>query len=89
LIGNINFSVTGLDVAMIVIVYLFTQIIRIAMIALFYPLLAWIGYGVTINEAIFISWSGVRGAIGITLALVLARSSSQGGIVTFSEEEGE
>ena len=75
LIGNINFSVSWMDVGVIVLVYVLIQLIRAVMVLLFYPLLARVGYGVSVSEALFVTWSGVRGAISVTLALVLLRSS--------------
>ena len=60
IIGNIKFSISALDIGMIFLVYLLTQLIRIIMVAFFYPYLQYAGYGMTIKEAAFVCWSGVR-----------------------------
>ena len=60
IIGNIKFSISALDIGMIFLVYLLTQLIRIVMVAFFYPYLQYAGYEMTIKEAAFVCWSGVR-----------------------------
>jgi len=87
LIGHIEFKVHSYDFIAIVVVYLLTQLIRVVMVAFFYPFLSWTGYGMSVREAAFVSWSGVRGAICITLALVVNRSTATN-YLTVSAENG-
>ena len=42
------------------------------MVLLFSPILSRLGYGLHLNDAIVIIWGGLRGAIGLTLALEVA-----------------
>lgn len=42
------------------------------MIAIFFPCLRKIGYGLNWKESIILSWGGLRGAIGLALSLMLA-----------------
>lgn len=45
--------------------------IRFLCIFLHFPALRRLGYGMTWQEAVVISWSGLRGAIGLALALLV------------------
>lgn len=47
------------------------QVIRIVMLVLAWPLLNWWGYVISPQEAVVLSWSGLRGAVGISLALYI------------------
>mmetsp|Transcript_21394 Transcript_21394/g.32963 ORF Transcript_21394/g.32963 Transcript_21394/m.32963 type:complete len:604 (+) Transcript_21394:235-2046(+) len=59
------------DWGYLVVLYLFANIIRFFLIFTFYPLNRRIGLGTNWREAVFTSWGGLRGAVGITLALAL------------------
>lgn len=45
------------------------QVIRTAMIIMSWPLLNGLGYPVQPQEAVVLCWSGLRGAVGLSLAL--------------------
>ena len=49
---------------------------RAIVMALFYPLMSRIGYGVPPKDAIVAWWGGLRGAIGLALALIVANEYS-------------
>jgi NhaP-type Na+/H+ or K+/H+ antiporter len=51
--------------------YIFALIIRCFIIALFYPVLKRIGAGITWQAATVAAWGGLRGAVGLALALVM------------------
>jgi len=51
--------------------YILVNVIRFALIFGFYPLLARIGLGLNWHEALFLGYSGLRGAVGIALAVSL------------------
>eukprot|EP00873_Tetraselmis_striata_P035094 jgi/Tetstr1/455358/TSEL_042192.t1 len=53
-------------------IYVVCVVIRFISIAIHFPVLRLIGYGMTWQEAIVISWSGLRGAIGLALALLVS-----------------
>lgn len=60
------------DVAVLFLVYIGLNLIRMLMVALFYPLMKRSGYGLSIREAVILSWGGLRGALGLTLALMVS-----------------
>ena len=45
--------------------------IRLAMLYILKPLLVKTGYGITSNEIIVLCYGGLRGALGLTLALMV------------------
>jgi NhaP-type Na+/H+ or K+/H+ antiporter len=46
-------------------------IIRYICVFLFYPCLSRMGYGLTISQAVLVSYGGLRGAVGLCLAMVV------------------
>ena len=62
-----------------VMLYVFAIPIRYAVVALFYPLLQRMGYGMTWQGAVVAGWGGLRGAVGLALALVMKTEMAQGG----------
>lgn len=55
------------------ILYLGIQLIRASSVALFMPLLKRIGIGITREKAIVLVWGGLRGAVSLALALIIAQ----------------
>ena len=43
------------------------------MIGMFSPLLSRIGYGMSWRSGVAMTWGGLRGAVGLTLGLMVAR----------------
>eukprot|EP01034_Spumella_vulgaris_P023862 gene23862-30138_t len=64
----------GRDVIYIVVLYLFFMASRAVMMMLCFPILSRIGNKCTVNEALFVTWGGLRGAVSMAIALVLSRS---------------
>ncbi|MGL4851190.1 MAG: cation:proton antiporter [Phocaeicola sp.] len=64
-----NFTWT--DLGIVFIVYIGLNLIRGTMIFLFLPIMRRFNYGLTIKEAIVLSWGGLRGALGLVLALLV------------------
>jgi len=62
------------DVLMLGIVYVIIFIVRAIVIALFYPVMKNIGYGMTLKNAYVLWYGALRGAIGLALALIVANS---------------
>jgi len=54
-----------------ILLYLFALVIRSIIVALFFPLLQRLGYGITWQGAVVATWGGLRGAVGLALAIVM------------------
>lgn len=63
--------ITLSDVGKGVASYIFLIFIRYIAVFLFYPCLSRMGYGFTIPQAILVSYGGLRGAVGLALAIVV------------------
>ncbi|GBN66592.1 Sodium/hydrogen exchanger 10, partial [Araneus ventricosus] len=60
------------DALLVLGTYVVLTVLRGIMIALLYPLLKCTGYGLTWKESIVLAWGGLRGAVGVALALMFA-----------------
>ncbi|KAL4516515.1 hypothetical protein Ndes2526A_g05070 [Nannochloris sp. 'desiccata'] len=69
-------TITKTDWGWAVVLWLFLVAIRTAMVVLFYPLLRLGQYGINWKDGIVLSWSGLRGAVGLTLALIIYYSDN-------------
>ncbi|EPS60610.1 salt overly sensitive 1, partial [Genlisea aurea] len=49
--------------------YLFVQVSRMVVVCALFPLLQYFGYGMDWKEAIILVWSGLRGAVALSLSL--------------------
>jgi NhaP-type Na+/H+ or K+/H+ antiporter len=47
----------------------FVQISRVVVVGVLYPLLRHFGYGMDLKEATVLVWSGLRGAVALSLSL--------------------
>lgn len=67
-------SITWWSIAEVFLIYIGLNIIRFIMITLIFPLLniKGLGYGLTKKEGILLGWGGLRGALGMTLALMVS-----------------
>ena len=91
-------DIIGSDWGYLFLLYILLLAIRFVSIILFFPVMRKQGYGFTLRECIMTWWGGLRGAVGLTLALTIrsvaaaqgeARISSQatffmGGIVVLT-----
>lgn len=59
------------DLWVLAIIYIGVHVVRAIMIALHYPLIKNIGYGLDRKDAAVLWWGGLRGAIALALALVV------------------
>ena len=66
-----NANPTGMDFAILGLVYLAIHIVRAINMGVFYPLMKKAGYGLPPRDAIVVWWGALRGAIGLALALVV------------------
>ena len=78
----------GPDIANIFVIFLLMQVIRCIMVLFLYPCLVNMGKGCTVNEAMFIAFSGLRGAICISLGLSFSLAS-QSNLTKISPNEGQ
>lgn len=61
----------------LVLLYVFIQVSRIVVVAVLYPFLRYFGYGMDWKEATILGWSGLRGAVALSLSLSVKRSSDR------------
>ena len=61
-----------------VVLWVMLTLIRIGMTIMFFPLLRLGAYGIDWRDAIVVAWSGLRGAVGLTLALMVYYSKDLG-----------
>jgi NhaP-type Na+/H+ or K+/H+ antiporter len=71
---KVNFA--PVDFLILAIVYVGIHIARAVVIAMFFPAMRNIGYGLTAKDATVAWWGGLRGAIGLALALIVASEES-------------
>ncbi|TVR74139.1 MAG: hypothetical protein EA408_03345 [Marinilabiliales bacterium] len=64
------------DLLILLILYFATIIIRALVITGFYPLMARVGYGLSKKDGVVVWWGGLRGAISLALALIVASEMS-------------
>lgn len=58
--------------AILLLVYIALNIIRYITIMMIYPIMKRSGYGLNKKESIILTWGGLRGALGMTLALMVS-----------------
>lgn len=58
--------------AILLLVYIALNIIRYITIMMLYPIMKHSGYGLNKKESIILTWGGLRGALGMTLALMVS-----------------
>ena len=61
----------GNQVALNFLLWIFLGFIRAAVVAVFAPILTKIGYGLSAKEAAVLVWGGLRGAVSLSLALLI------------------
>ena len=57
---------------MLILIYIFLNLFRYAMISMLYPVMKRMGYGLTKRESVILTWGGLRGALAMTLALMVS-----------------
>ena len=55
--------------------YLWAHVIRFSLICLFWPILNRLGYGMNFRQVLLSSYAGLRGAVGLALALIVDAST--------------
>jgi len=64
--------------------YVACTVIRFLLVGLFYPIMSRLGYGFTRNEAIVLAWGGLRGAVGLALAIDIQYNFYKGPCSSYS-----
>jgi NhaP-type Na+/H+ or K+/H+ antiporter len=59
----------GTSWGFLLLLYVFVLISRVVVVGVLYPLLRHFGYGLDLKEAIILVWSGLRGAVALSLSL--------------------
>lgn len=70
-----HFERHGTSWGYLILLYVFVQFSRIIVVGLLYPFLRYFGYGLDWKEAIILVWSGLRGAVALSLSLSVKRAS--------------
>ncbi len=68
-------DVTLTHILILLAVYVGVTLARAIMVQLFFPIMSRNGYGMTKQQAVVLVWSGLRGATGLCLALMVANST--------------
>ncbi|MCB0401724.1 MAG: cation:proton antiporter [Flavobacteriales bacterium] len=63
------------DLLILFLIYIAISVVRAIVIALFYPAMKRIGYGLNKKDAVILWYGALRGAIGLALALIVAGTS--------------
>ncbi|KAF9623417.1 hypothetical protein IFM89_003001 [Coptis chinensis] len=58
----------------LILLYVFVQVSRIIVVGTLYPFLRYFGYGLDWKEATILVWSGLRGAVALSLSLSVKRT---------------
>ncbi len=64
---------SNLDWRMLAYLYVGIHVVRAMVIVLFYPIMKRTGYGLPWRDGVVLWWGGLRGAVGLSLALVVAQ----------------
>ncbi|KAK4754515.1 hypothetical protein SAY87_002619 [Trapa incisa] len=80
-----DFLTQGTSWGYLVLLYIFVQVSRLIVVLVLFPFLRYFGYGLDWKEATILTWSGLRGAVALSLSLSVKRSS---GTASLSSETG-
>lgn len=60
------------NIGILLLLYIGLNLIRFLMIMMLYPVMKHLGYGLSKRESVILTWGGLRGALGMTLALMVS-----------------
>ncbi len=69
-------SFTVKDFLILILIYIAILVVRAIVLLIFYPLMKRIGYGLSPKDGVVAWWGGLRGAIGLALALIVSSEES-------------
>nr|AEV89922.1 plasma membrane Na+/H+ antiporter [Aeluropus littoralis] len=70
-----HFERHGTSWGYLLLLYVFVQLSRTIVVGVLYPLLSNFGYGLDMKEAAILIWSGLRGAVALSLSMSVKRTS--------------
>ncbi|KQJ85563.1 sodium/hydrogen exchanger 8 [Brachypodium distachyon] len=73
--NNIHFERHGTSWGFLLLLYVLVLVSRALVVGVLYPLLRHFGYGLDLKEATILVWSGLRGAVALSLSLSVKRTS--------------
>lgn len=76
-----NIVFTANDFLILLILYIGIHIVRAIVIAIFFPVMRKVGYGLPKKNAYVLWWGALRGAIGLALALIVVGESKIDGTI--------
>ena len=65
-------DLTLTNILLLLVVYVGINFIRAIVVFIFYPVMKKCGYGLSLRESVILIWGGLRGALGLTLALMVS-----------------
>ncbi len=65
-------DITWQSILILIAVYVGINLVRAAMVLILYPIMKKCGYGLNLRESVILVWGGLRGALGLTLALMVS-----------------
>ena len=68
-------KVQAMDWAYLIVLYIMLSLFRCVIVFVLYPLLSTTGLKCSRKDAIFVSWAGLRGALAMSLALLVKKSN--------------
>ncbi|KAF8021104.1 hypothetical protein BT93_G1510 [Corymbia citriodora subsp. variegata] len=74
-LGGADIFEHGTSWAYLILLYVFVQASRLVVVTVLYPFLRYFGYGLDWKEATILTWSGLRGAVALSLSLSVKGSS--------------
>nr|UUA47112.1 salt overly sensitive 1 [Lilium pumilum] len=70
-----HFERHGTSWGYLMLLYVFVLLSRVIVVALLFPFLQYFGYGLDWKESIILIWSGLRGAVALSLSVSVKRAS--------------
>ncbi len=65
-------EISWTSLILLFLVYVGVNVVRMLVILVLYPFMKKTGYGLTFRESFILAWGGLRGALGLTLALMVS-----------------
>nr|ABN04858.1 salt-overly-sensitive 1 [Mesembryanthemum crystallinum]CAN99591.1 salt-overly-sensitive 1 [Mesembryanthemum crystallinum] len=76
------FENNGISWGYLVLLYVYVLASRAVVVTVLFPFLRYFGYGLEWKEAVILTWSGLRGAVALSLSLSVKRSSGDASLLS-------